>query len=312
MNAAATPAAAPCALLTGASGYIGARLAQRLLEQGWVVHLLLRPGSASAALPPPGPRLHWHRHDGSTAQLLDIMQQAAPQVVFHLASLFLAQHQPSDVAALVQSNLLLTTQLAEAMAHCQVGLLVNTGTAWEHYENGAQNPVCLYAATKSAASVLLSYYSACHGLRVATLKLFDTYGPGDTRPKLLNLLKRCSIEGSRLAMSPGEQRIDLVYIDDVLDAYLCAWQHLASGAQQAPMADYGIASGQPLSLRQLAALYSAVSGRPLAIEWGGRPYRPREVMQPWSDYPRLPGWQPRVALADGLARFHHAGTPLEH
>ena len=305
LSLSAAPTSAPCALVTGASGFIGARLTQRLLAQGWQVHLLLRPDSTSTALPPASTQLHIHRHDGSTEQLISIMRAAAPQAVFHLASLFLAQHQPADIAALVQSNLLLTTQLAEAMAQCEVRLLLNTGTAWEHYENGAHNPVCLYAATKSAATALLSYYTACHGLRVANLKLFDTYGPGDTRPKLLNLLKRISLDGSSLAMSPGEQLIDLVYIDDVLDAYLCAWQRLASGAQSAPMADYGIASGAPIALRQLASLYSQVSGLPLAIEWGGRPYRPREVMQPWSNYPRLPGWQPRVSLAEGLARFHH-------
>lgn len=295
-----------CALLTGASGFIGSRLARRLLDQGWEVHLLLRPDSATDALPAQSAQLHWHHHDGSSAQLVEIMRRAAPQAVFHLASLFLAQHQVQDVAPLIQSNLLFTTQLAEAMAQCEVRVLLNTGTAWEHYENGAHNPVCLYAATKSAATALLQYYSACHGLRVATLKLFDTYGPGDTRPKLLNLLKRTSIEGSRLAMSPGEQLIDLVYIDDVLDAYLCAWQQLVDGAQHAPIAEFGIASGSPLTLRQLASLYSQVSGLPLAIEWGGRPYRPREVMVPWSSYSPLPGWQPRVTLAEGLARFHRS------
>jgi nucleoside-diphosphate-sugar epimerase len=294
------------ALLTGASGFIGARLAQRLLDEGWEVHLVLRPDSASAALPAPTPRLHVHRHDGSTMGLVDIMRAAAPQAVFHLASLFLAQHQPQDVERLVQANLLFSTQLAEAMAQCDVRLLVNTGTSWEHYEDADYDPVCLYAATKHAFSALLHYYAACHGLRVATLKLFDTYGPGDTRPKVLNLLKRIANEGSQLAMSPGGQLIDLVYIDDVLDAYVQAWQVLADGTQAEPMADYGVSSGAPLPLRDLAALYAQVSGKPLAIDWGGRPYRPREVMVPWTRYQRLPGWQPKVALADGLARFHQA------
>jgi nucleoside-diphosphate-sugar epimerase len=294
------------ALLTGASGFIGARLAQRLVDDGWEVHLVLRPDSASAALPTPGPRLCLHRHDGSTTGLLNIMRAAAPQAVFHLASLFLAQHQPQDVERLVQANLLFSTQLAEAMAQCGVRLLVNTGTSWEHYEDADYDPVCLYAATKHAFSALLRYYTACHGLRVATLKLFDTYGPGDTRPKVLNLLKRLANEGSQLAMSPGGQLIDLVYIDDVLDAYVQAWRVLADGTQAEAMADYGVSSGAPLPLRELAALYAQVSGQALAIDWGGRPYRPREVMVPWTRYQVLPGWQPKVALADGLARFHQS------
>lgn len=300
-TSAAPAAAGPRrALVTGASGFVGAALVRRLLAEGWEVHVLLRASSSAAGL---APQARQHRHDGSTLQLIDIMRTAAPQVVFHLASLFLAAHQPQDVERLINANLLFSTQLAEAMAACGVRQLVNTGTSWEHYEDAPYNPVCLYAATKAAFAALLRYYVEVHGLRVVTLKLFDTYGAGDTRPKVLNLLKRVANEGMALAMSPGEQLVDLVYIDDVLDAYLLACGQLATQAR--PMEEYGVSSGQPLPLKDIAALYAQVSGKPLAIDWGGRPYREREVMVPWHSYRGLPGWRPRVTLAEGLALFHH-------
>lgn len=294
------------ALVTGASGFVGAALTRRLLADGWEVHLLLREGSSAAALPPEGPQLRLHRHDGTTQQLIEIMRAAAPQAVFHLASLFLAAHKPEDVDRLINSNLLFSTQLVEAMAVCGVKQLVNTGTSWEHYEDAAYNPVCLYAATKQAFAVLLRYYVEVHGLRVVTLKLFDTYGAGDTRPKVLNLLKRVALEGTSLGMSPGEQLVDLVYIDDVLDAFMLAYAQLADGTQLNAMEEYGVSCGDPLPLRDVAALYAQVSGKPLNIEWGGRPYREREVMVPWHSYRSVPGWQPKVSLAQGLALFHNA------
>jgi nucleoside-diphosphate-sugar epimerase len=294
------------ALVTGASGFVGAALTRRLLADGWEVHLLLREGSSAAALPPEGPQLRLHRHDGSTPQLIEIMRAAAPQAVFHLASLFLAAHKPEDVDRLINSNLLFSTQLVEAMAVCGVKHLVNTGTSWEHYEDAAYNPVCLYAATKQAFAVLLRYYVEVHGLRVVTLKLFDTYGAGDTRPKVLNLLKRVALEGTSLGMSPGEQLVDLVYIDDVLDAFMLAYAQLVDGTQLNAMEEYGVSCGAPLPLRDVAALYAQVSGKPLNIEWGGRPYREREVMVPWHSYRSVPGWQPKVSLAQGLALFHNA------
>ena len=299
--AAATPRRA---LVTGASGFVGAALTRRLLAEGWDVHLVLRASSSTDGLPPTGPGLHLHRHDGSTAQLIDIMRAAAPDTVFHLASLFLATHQPQDVERLIQANLLFSTQLAEAMAACGVRRLVNTGTSWEHYQDQAYNPVCLYAATKQAFSAILRFYVEVRGLRVVTLTLFDTYGAGDTRPKVLNLLKRIANEGSSLAMSPGEQLVDLVYIDDVLDAFLLAAAQLDT--QAGAMEEYGVSSGQPLPLREIAALYAQVSGKPLDISWGGRPYREREVMVPWHSYRSVPGWQPKVSLAQGLALFHQA------
>lgn len=294
------------ALLTGASGFVGAALTRRLLADGWDVHLLLREGSSAAGLPPESARLRLHRHDGGTLQLIEIMRAAAPQAVFHLASLFLAAHKPEDVERLIHSNLLFSTQIAEAMAACGVKHLVNTGTSWEHYEDAAYNPVCLYAATKQAFSALLRYYVECHGLRVVTLKLFDTYGAGDRRPKMLNLLKRVALEGTPLGMSPGEQLVDLVYIDDVMDAFMLAYEQLADGTQRNAMEEYGVSSGKPLALRDIAALYARVSGLPLAIEWGGRPYREREVMVPWQSHHGVPGWRPKVDLASGLALFHQA------
>lgn len=289
------------ALLTGASGFIGAHLARRLLADGWQVHLVLRPGARLGTLDDIAPRLHLHRHDGTTAGLIDIVGAARPLIVFHLASLFLAQHRPDDVASLVQSNVLFGTQLAEAMGHHGVALLVNTGTSWQHFENAGYNPVCLYAALKQAFEAVLRYYVEQQGLRVITLKLFDTYGPGDPRPKLMGLFQRIALSGEALAMSPGEQLIDLVYIDDVVEAFLLAAQRLLSAAA-GPMEEYAVSSGAPLPLRALAAVYAEASGKSLAIEWGGRPYRPREVMYPWNTGRTLPGWRPRVALADGIRR----------
>lgn len=302
MNAVTPASTAPRrALLTGASGFVGAALTRRLLADGWEVHLLLRASSSTEGLPP---QAQVHRHDGSTLQLIDIMRAAAPQVVFHLASLFLAAHKPEDVERLIHANLLFSTQLVEAMAACGVRQLVNTGTSWEHYEDQAYNPVCLYAATKAAFTALLHYYVEVHQLRVITLKLFDTYGAGDTRPKVLNLLKRVANEGTSLGMSPGEQLVDLVYIDDVMDAFVLASAQLAT--QAAGIEEYGVSSGQPVPLKEIAALYAQVSGKPLNIAWGGRPYREREVMLPWHSYRSVPGWRPKVGLAQGLALFHNS------
>jgi nucleoside-diphosphate-sugar epimerase len=290
------------ALVTGATGFLGSRLAARLEAEGWEVHAIVRPGSDTALLAEAAPGAATHAHDGTTEGLCSIVAEVMPEVVFHLASRFIAEHRTADVESLVASNVVFATQLAEAMNAAGVHRLVNTGTSWQHFEDDAYRPVSLYAATKEAFEAVLGYYTDATPLRAITLKLFDTYGPGDPRPKLFALLRRVAAEGVPLAMSPGEQQLDLVYVDDVMDAFMAAAARLAEGAVRGHER-YPVSSGRLIPLRELVDAYARAIGRPIPIEWGGRPYRAREVMTPWRGGDALPGWSPRVPLDEGLRRL---------
>lgn len=288
------------ALVTGATGFVGRHLCRRLLAEGWAVHAIVRESSASATLPnyrEAVVRTHFVSETGH--ELFRIVGEVRPDVVFHLASLFLAQHRSEDILPMLQSNIILGTQLVEAMARNRVFNLVNTGTSWQHYGNEAFNPVCLYAATKQAFEAILCYYQEVEGLRAITLKLFDTYGPEDTRGKLMSLLEKLARSGESLAMSPGEQLLDLVYIDDVVEAFLMAARHVCRGEC---LADYAVSSGNAVSLRQVVEVFETITAQRLNIVWGGRPYRNREVMLPWDRGKPLPGWTARVSLTEGIRR----------
>lgn len=296
------------AIVTGATGFIGFHLASRLSHLGWNIAAIVRPGSDPARLKLIAslPHVRIYTHRGSTAELIETVRETKPDVVFHLASRFLAQHKAEDVESLVSSNVLFPTQLVEAMVACNVKQLINTGTAWEHYENQEYNPVCLYAATKRAFEVMVEYYVQTAGLGVITLKLYDTYGPGDPRRKLFDVLHSASA-GEIVKMSPGEQLLHLVYIDDVVDAFLMAAERLR-GREAASAESFAVSAAKGLSLKEIAAVYEKAAGRRLSIDWGGRPYRPREVMTPWNRGALLPGWRPKVNLEDGLTRMLSSGA----
>jgi nucleoside-diphosphate-sugar epimerase len=289
------------ALITGATGFIGFHLARRLARSGCEVHLLVRPGSEERVTAI-GEKVTTHYYDGSIDSVMKAVESSTPGVVFHLASLFLAQHKPDDVEALIRSNLLLGTQLLEAMASSGRTLLVNTGTAWQHFNNRNYSPVALYAATKQAFEAIIRYYVEAREFRVVTLKLFDTYGPEDPRSKLLTSLRKAALNNTPLSMSPGWQRIDLVHIDDVVNAFIMTGNRLMSGIGESEES-YAISSGNPLSLRELVAIVQQCVGPGLVIEWGALPYRPREVMIPWSSGKCLPGWKAAIGLSDGIKQL---------
>jgi len=93
-------------------------------------------------------------------------------------------------------------------------------------------------------------------------------------------------------MSPGEQLLDLVHIDDVRAHSASAPSICCEIEAPQPHERYAISSGKPLSVRQLVALLEQLSGKRLNVIFGARPYRTREVMQPWTDGAWLPGWRP--------------------
>jgi nucleoside-diphosphate-sugar epimerase len=289
-------------LITGATGFVGSRLAQRLVREGCDVHVIVRPASKLDQINEVKDDIKIHVHGGDTEELKNIVSVANPDIVFHLASLFLAQHQPKDIVPLIQSNLQFGTQLVEALVQNGVYCLVNTGTSWQHYENREYSPVCLYAATKQAFEALHQFYLETTPLKTITLKLFDTYGPDDPRRKLFQLLKTASELHEPLAMSPGEQLIDLVYIDDVIEAYLVAAERLRAGLTRTHEC-YAVSSGQPISLKELVCVYEHVTGKKLPIQWGGRPYRLREVMVPWNKGRLPPGWSVKIGLEEGIRKI---------
>jgi nucleoside-diphosphate-sugar epimerase len=285
--------------VTGATGFIGSHLATRLVQDGWDVHILSRPASAAASFVRLLGQDHVHTHDGTIDSMLGITERSRPSHILHLAALFVAQHKSQDVTDLIRSNVELTAQLAEAAAVHKVPHFINTGTAWQHFDNEAFNPATLYAATKQASADILQYFAEAGAFCVVNLELFDTYGPGDPRRKLFTLLREFARTGEPLFMSPGDQSIDLTYIDDVIDAYITATVETTL-PDLPPFRTFAVSSGTPRRLHEVVALWQKVARKFVNVQWGALRHRPREIMMPWSRGTRLPNWQPRTSLEEGI------------
>ncbi|HLP69628.1 MAG TPA: NAD(P)-dependent oxidoreductase [Rhizobium sp.] len=291
-------------LVTGATGFIGRNLARSLRAKGIPVAAIVRPSSNVELLQSIG--VSCHAHDGDADHLAALMDEIAPTTVYHLASRFVAEHRPADIESLIGTNLHFSTQLVDAMARTGVDRLVNAGTSWESLSNAVAEPSCLYAATKAAFGHVLDFYRSAHSLRVVTLRLYDTFGPDDDRPKLMALLKRFAASGEPLAMSAGAQKICPLFISDVVTGFQ---QAAAEVALLAPGEGhlYALPGPECVTLREFVARFARACGKAPEIRWGERPYRAREVMEPWRG-PVLPGWQAQVSLDEGL-RLTLEGAP---
>ena len=289
-------------VITGATGFVGSNLVRFLIKKNFKIYIILRPDSTLENLTDLKEEIELYRYDNEVNNLIDFFNNVKPITVFHLASIFIAEHESYQIDSLIQSNIIFGLHILEAMKVSGVKQLINTGTSWQHYNNEDYNPVCLYAATKQAFESLIEYYFQAEGFKVITLKLFDTYGETDTRPKLINLLNKFADENTELDMSLGEQILNLVHISDVCEAYYIAHQLIMEDDYNFNK-DYCIESNETFKLKDVIFLFEEITKKKINVIWGGKPYRKREVMNIWKKGVRLPNWKPTITLEEGLSRF---------
>lgn len=269
-------------------------MVRQLAEMGEAVHVLARPESQVADLPQ---TVTLHRIADPQA-FGSLLQDLHPETCFHLATRYTHDAASAEIPALIAANLGFAAQFADAAARSGCKAFVNAGTASQLNIRGAYMPASLYAASKQAFEDLLVYFDRRAGLPCANVLLYDTYGAGDTRNKLLAQLIHAAKTGMPIDLSPGEQEIDLLHIDDAVAGLTAAARALHGGA--AHPAHYTLSSRQPMTIRALADLIRANGGDRLQTNWGARAYRDGEVMQTCKGGTPPPGWAAQRKLEDFL------------
>lgn len=266
-------------LVTGAAGFVGQHLLPYLEKQGHEVYALVRPSTDGSKVY----TNHLYVFEDDIEHLASYLLENHVDGIIHLASLYIAEHKPADIKNIVTSNVYLGTAVMEAAVKAGVKWFLNTGTIWQNYNvepySDTYCPVNLYAASKQAFMDMAKYYTEVSDIRFCTLKLCDTYGANDTRRKIFALFEQIAKTGECLKMSPGEQKLDIVHIDNVVRDFEALAEKLDNGEQLRE--EYVVSSGQQKSLKEIAKQYEINHQVTLNIEWGGRPYRKREVMVPY-------------------------------
>ena len=282
-------------VVIGAGGFLGSALHKHFsTNEGPAIAISYRPDTSETFF----------------AEFTAALVSQRPSVVLNAGASQTGKDDPTALAELVASNVHLPAALGSLiLAHSPQTRLINFGTSWQIGEHGESSPFNAYAASKAAAEPFLDHF-ALSGLKAATLRLYDTYGPGDHRNKVVNLIADAINSISPLSMSAGGQMIDLVHIDDVLSAVDVTLELLArepNGVHRV----YAVRSGKPVRITDVLALLITASGLENAdfIKPGVYPYRKRERFSLFSDTPTPPGWSPRVELVDGLSAMLVARRP---
>ncbi|MBO3746959.1 NAD-dependent epimerase/dehydratase family protein [Streptosporangiaceae bacterium NEAU-GS5] len=287
-------------LVTGASGFIGAHTADRLAALGAEVHGVSRR-------PPDRPGVIWHEADVTDAAAVDrLYADAAPEVVFHLASEVNGARDPGVVAGTLQANLVSTIHLL-AGAHARPGtrVLLCGSSEEPRPANGQAPPPSPYAMAKWAATGYGQLFQRLWNVPVTILRPTMVYGPAqrDTA-KLVPYVTLALLRGEEPRLTSGAKVVDWVYVDDVVNAFVAAAETDVAVGQ---VLDVGTATKTSVreSVELLFQVVASVLGRNVPPPKFGAVYdRAHDIAQTADIGPtaELLGWRPAVDLREGLRR----------
>ena len=285
------------AAVTGASGFIGSRLLERLSEAGAEVHGLVR------ALPEPASEGRWWRADvGDPEALGQAFDAIRPDVIFHLAGHVTGERGSGLMIPMLRTNLVGTVNVLAWAAERGCARVVTAGSMEEPAPGaGGTVPASPYAASKAAASSYARMAHALYGVPATILRVFMTYGPGQRdEAKLVPYVTSSLLRGDVPRVTSGARVVDWVYVDDVADAFLVAGQ--APGLEGTTL-DVGTGRGVPV--RSVVETLVRLIDPDARVAFGAVADRPLET-EPVADVARsmrvLAGWRPQVTLEEGLAR----------
>jgi len=305
------------ALVTGAAGFIGSHLVDRLVDEGWTVVGLdnfdafydRRTKEQNIAPHAGNHRFSLVEGDVRDADALRRCFSKPIDVVVHLAARAGVRPSIDDPVGYQEVNVAGTQALLEATRRAGVRRFVfassssvygiNPRVPWSEDDHVLQ-PISPYASTKVSGELLGHVYSHLYGIRFISLRLFTVYGPRQRPDLAIHKFARHILDGRPIQVfGDGTTRRDYTYIDDVIDGVRAALDYDRSAYEV-----INLGNNRTVTLREMIDGLEQALGMRATIQ--NLPEQPGDVPQTWASIDkaqRLLGYSPQTPYAEGVRRF---------
>jgi NAD dependent epimerase/dehydratase len=302
-------------LVTGAGGFIGSHLVERLVRAGHRVRAFVHYNARNdwghlesidqAAL---------HEVEVITGDIADpfAVRHATrgARMVFHLSSLIAIPYSYIAPQSYVQTNVIGALNVLQAARDEDVERVVHTSTS-ECYGTARYVPIdekhplqgqSPYSASKIGADMLAESYWRSFGLAVATIRPFNTFGPRQSARAVIPTIVAQALKGGLIKLGSLKPTRDMNYVDNTVDGFIAVAQHAVAVGQV-----INVGSGREVSIGELARTIVSMTGSHSVVVEDAQRVRPAasEVERLLCDNTlarELVGWTPRVSLEEGLGR----------
>ena len=322
-------------LVTGAAGFIGFHLSQKLLERGDEVvgldnmNSYYDVGLKEARLQQLTGRGNFHFVKMDLADRTGIAQLFKDEQfdrVVNLAAQAGVRYSLENPHAYIDSNLEGFINILEGCRHNEVAHLVyassssvygaNTAMPFSVHDN-VDHPVSLYAATKKANELMAHTYRHLYGLPTTGLRFFTVYGPWGRPDMALFLFTKAILAGEPIKVfNHGKMKRDFTYVDDIVEGVVrtldkiagpnAEWDgaHPDPGTSAVPYRIYNIGNNQPVELMTMIETLEQALGKTAEKEM--LPIQPGDVPKTYANVDALiadVGFKPETSIIDGIGRF---------
>jgi UDP-glucuronate 4-epimerase len=322
-------------LVTGAAGFIGFYVAQRLLARGDEVIAIdnlndyydvsLKEARLNVLRSHPNAKnLQFFKLDiADTTKVMELFKEQKPQRVIHLAAQAGVRYSLKNPHAYAQSNLVGFTNILEGCRAIQAEHLVYASSSSVYGGNtkmpfsetdAVDNPVSLYAATKKANELMAHTYSHLYQLPTTGLRFFTVYGPWGRPDMAPFLFADAILKGKAIQIfNHGEMMRDFTYVDDIVEGVIRVSDKPAtperllnetSLSYNAPYRIFNIGNSQPEKLLDFIGYIESAIGVEAKKEF--LPMQPGDVKATYADTSKLEQWinfKPATQLKDGVNTF---------
>lgn len=295
-------------IITGATGFVGANLARRLVHEGHEAHLLVRPRYSSWRIEGIEKDIELHEIELTDKDSLDrLISAIRPEWIFHLAA-HGAYSSQRDIHRMVSTNIVGTINLVQSCLSAGFEAFVNTGTSSEYgfksfapSESEQLEPNSDYGVTKASATLFCRHMAQKHSVNLPTLRLYSAYGPYEEPSRLIPTLILRGLEGAWPPLVSPETAHDFVYIEDVCDAYMLA----ATRTSKEYGAIYNVGTGRQTAMREVIEVVRRVMAITVEPEWHTMQNREWDTNHWAANNEKIQkelGWHPRYTFEQGFAR----------
>lgn len=279
-------------LVTGATGFIGSHLAERLVNDGYDIVILKRSTSDTKRITPISNRVTFYDLDKNGMKA--IVEKEPVDLIIHAATCY--GRKGETIEKLIESNITFPSFLIDIALNNGLKGFINADTSTE-------DTYSLYSSTKKAFLHILNYFHKEKDLKIINLQLEYVYGPGDDDSKFIPLLIKGILNDSPVRASLGIQKRDFIFVEDVVDAFVKAVDFIRKMNKDCISIEIG--SGESMSFKKLADILEKLTSKKSIINWGAIDYRKNEIFSLKADLKKayeFLGWEPKYDLEEGLKK----------